>query len=271
MHFSPILFKAATNASKTALVSGAAQGIGRGIALQLAKDGYNIAVADLPIQEKKANAVVREIESLGRKSIFVQLDVSNRDNMFAAVDEAHKKLKSFHTIINNAGIAQVMPLLEARDEDVTKITNINIKGVLWGIQAAATKFEELGQHGKIINACSIAGHQGMQMLGVYSATKFAVKGITQAAAQELASKHITVNSYCPGIVLTPMWDYIDGLMSKYNGLPKGETLKKYIQGIALQRGEQPEDIAALVSFLASEKADYITGQSIIVDGGIVYN
>ncbi len=271
MRLSPILFKAATNAPRTALVSGSAQGIGRGIALQLAKDGYNIAVADLPMQEEKANAVVKEIESLGMKSIFVPLDASNRDNMFAAVDETYKKLGGFNTIINNAGIAQVMPMLEARDEDVTKITDINIKGVLWGIQAAATKFEELGQHGKIINACSIAGHKGMQMLGVYSATKFAVKGLTQVAAQELAPKNITVNSYCPGIVLTPMWDYIDELMSKHSGVPKGESVKQAIEGIALKRGEQPEDVAGLVSFLASEKANYITGQSIMVDGGIVYN
>lgn len=109
------------------------------------------------------------------------------------------------------------------------------------------------------------------MLSVYSATKFAIRGLTQAAAKKLAKDKITVNSYCPGIVLTPMWDEIDDKMTKLDGREKGSALNDAINSIALGRGEQPEDVANLVSFLSSEKANYITGQSIIVDGGIQFS
>ncbi|CCH45949.1 3-oxoacyl-[acyl-carrier-protein] reductase [Wickerhamomyces ciferrii] len=256
---------------RTALVTGAAQGIGKSIALQLAKDGYQVAITDLPFQGAKAEETVEEIEKLGSKSLFIPTDSSKRSELFDAVEKAHKELGSFNTIVNNAGIAQISPVVDIRPEDLSKISDVNIGGTIWGIQAAVKKFEELKQPGKIINAGSIASHQGFGALGLYSASKFAVKGITQSAAKELASRKITVNAYCPGIVLTPMWDLIDEKMGSYTGTPKGETLKQYIEGIALGRGATPQDVANLVSFLASEKSDYITGQSFLVDGGLVYN
>lgn len=256
--------------SRTALVTGAAQGIGKAIALQLAKDGYQVAITDLPFQESKALETVESIKKIGKNSIFIPTDSSNRGEIFQAVEKTYKELGGFNTIVNNAGIAQISPVVDILPRDLEKITNINIGGTIWGIQAATKKFEELKQPGKIINAGSIASHQGFGVLGLYSASKFAVKGITQAAAKELASRSITVNAYCPGIVLTPMWDLIDSKMGEYTGVAKGETLKKYIEGIALGRGEQPQDVANLVSFLASEKANYITGQSYLVDGGLVY-
>ena len=111
---------------------------------------------------------------------------------------------------------------------------------------------------------------GFAMLGVYSATKFAVRALTQAAAKEYASAGITVNAYCPGIVGTDMWVEIDERFSEITGTPKGETYKKYVEGIALGRAQTPEDVAALVAFLAGADSDYITGQSILTDGGIVY-
>lgn len=255
---------------RTALVTGASRGIGKGIALQLAKDGYQIAITDLPHQQAEALETVKEIEQLGVRAHFIAADSSNREQVFRAVNEAYQTLGSFNTIVNNAGIASVQPLLEVTEEDINKINKVNINGLLWGIQAAAKQFESLNQPGKIINACSIAGHNAFPMLGIYSSTKFAVRALTQVAAKELAPKKITVNAYCPGIVLTPMWDLIDEKMGEYHGIPKGETVKKYIEGIALGRGSVPQDIANLVSFLGSEKSDYITGQSIVVDGGIVY-
>ncbi|CAM9016264.1 unnamed protein product [Wickerhamomyces anomalus] len=256
---------------KTALVTGAAQGIGKSIALQLAKDGYQVAITDLPFQKEKALETVKLIEKIGSNSIFIPTDSSKRDQVFQAVDTTFNKLGGFNTIINNAGIAQISPIVDIQPDELSKISDINIGGTIWGIQAAVKKFEELNQPGKIINAGSIASHQGFGVLGLYSASKFAVRAITQAAAKELASRQITVNAYCPGIVLTPMWDLIDAKMGEYTGVPKGETLKKYIEGIALGRGEEPQDVANLVSFLASEKANYITGQSYLVDGGLVYN
>ena len=257
--------------SKVALVTGAGQGIGEAIALQLAKDGFDIAVADLEFQREKAEVVIAKISETGQKAIFVPLDVSDKDQVFQAVETTAAELGGFDVIVNNAGIAQVKPLLEATPEDVDKIFKINVNGVLYGIQAAATKFEELGVKGKIISAASIAAVKGFPVLGIYSATKFAVRGLTQAAAQELAPKGITVNAYAPGIVLTPMWDQIDAELSKINGKPLGQNLKENIDGIALGRGETPQDVANIVSFFASEKSDYVTGQTLLVDGGILYS
>lgn len=257
-----------TVSNKVALVTGAAQGIGRGIALRLAKDGFNLTLVDL--KEDKLEEVAKEIEALGRKVTTFAADVSKRADIYAAIDYTEKELGGFDVIVNNAGIAQVKPLSEVMPEEVERIFRINVDGVLWGIQAAAAKFQARGQKGKIINASSIAGHDGFAMLGVYSATKFAVRALTQAAAKEYASAGITVNAYCPGIVGTDMWVEIDERFSEITGAPKGETYKKFVEGIALGRAQTPDDVASLVSFLAGPDSDYITGQAILTDGGLVY-
>lgn len=155
-------------------------------------------------------------------------------------------------------------------DEVEKILKVNVEGVLWGIQAAAKKFRERKQKGKIISASSIAGHDGFELLGVYSATKFAVRALTQAAAKEFASDGITVNAYCPGIVGTDMWVEIDERFAEITRAEKGATYRKYVEGIALGRAQTPEDVAAFVSFLAGPDSDYITGQAPITDGGLVY-
>ncbi len=253
---------------KVILVTGAAQGIGRGISLRLAKEGADIALVDL--KADKLSDVAKEIKALGRKVTTFAADISNRDEVFAAGEHAEKTLGGFDVMINNAGIAQVKPLADVTPEDMDRIFKINVNGVMWGIQAASEKFKALGHKGKIINASSIAGHDGFAMLGVYSATKFAVRALTQAAAKEYASAGITVNAYCPGIVGTDMWVEIDERFAEITGAPKGETYKKYVDGIALGRAQTPDDVAALVSFLASDDSDYITGQAILTDGGIVY-
>ena len=253
---------------KIALVTGASQGIGKGIALRLAKDGADLALVD--IKADKLKDVAKEVEALGRKATTYVADVSKRDDVYAAIDHAEKALGGFDVMVNNAGIAQVKPLSEVMPEDLDRIFRINVDGVVWGIQAAAKKFQDRKQKGKIINASSIAGHDGFAMLGVYSATKFAVRALTQAAAKEYASAGITVNAYCPGIVGTDMWVEIDERFSEITGAEKGATFDKYVKGIALGRAQTPEDVAALVSFLSSPDSDYITGQAILTDGGIVY-
>lgn len=253
---------------KVILVTGAGQGIGRGIALRLAQDGADLALVD--IKADTVAAVRQEVETLGRKATTFVADVSQRDAVYAAIDHAEDALDGFDVIVNNAGIAQVKPLADVLPEDLDRIFRINVDSVVWGTQAAAAKFKARGHKGKVINASSIAGHDGFALLGVYSATKFAVRALTQAAAKEYASAGITVNAYCPGIVGTSMWTEIDERFAELTGVPKGETYKKYVEGIALGRAQTPEDVAALVAFLASSDADYITGQSILTDGGIVY-
>ena len=253
---------------KVALVTGGGQGIGRAIALLLAQDGADIAVAE--IDEAKAEKVAEEVRAMGRKATSVLADVSNRDDVYAAVDHAVTELGGFDIMVNNAGIAQVQPIADVTPEEVERILKINVEGVLWGIQAAAKKFKERGTKGKIINAASIAGHDGSAMLALYSASKFAVRGLTQAAAQELASDGITVNAYSPGIVGTDMWVEIDRRFAELTGARVGATYEKYVDSIALGRPSTPEDVASIVSYLAGPDSDYMTGQAPIIDGGIVY-
>ena len=253
---------------KVVLVTGAARGIGRGIALRLARDGADIALVDM--HRDKLDEVAGEVRELGRKASIFVADVSDRAQVFAAVDHAEKELNGFDVMINNAGIAQVKALEDVTPEEVEKIFKVNVNGDIWGIQAAADKFRARKQKGKIISASSIAGHDGFALIGAYCATKFAVRGLTQAAARELAPYGITVNAYCPGVVGTDMWVQIDEGFSKITGAPKGETFKKFCDGIALGRPETPEDVAALVSYLAGPDSDYMTGQAVLIDGGMVY-
>jgi meso-butanediol dehydrogenase / (S,S)-butanediol dehydrogenase / diacetyl reductase len=253
---------------KVALVTGAGRGIGRGIALRLARDGADVALVDLG--QDGIGAVAAEIVELGSRATTFVADVSDRDQVFAAVDHAVSALGGFDIMVNNAGIALVAPLVDTRPEDVAKIWAVNVDGVLWGIQAAVTKLKELGHPGKIINASSIAGHDGFAMLGVYSATKFAVRALTQAAAKEHAADGITVNAYCPGVVGTDMWVEIDKRFAELTGAADGETYDKFVGGIALGRAETPDDVAGFVSYLAGPDADYMTGQAGLIDGGLVF-
>ncbi|WP_213575782.1 acetoin reductase [Rhodococcus sp. USK13] len=253
---------------KVALITGAGQGIGRAIALCLAADGADIALVD--VNGDRLHAVADEIRAVGSKAMSVVADVTDLSQVQSAVDQAEHELDGFDIIVNNAGIAQVNPLADVQPEEVSRILAVNIEGVLWGIQVAAAKFRARGHGGKIINASSIAGHEGFAMLGVYSATKFAVRGLTQAAAKEYAADGITVNAYCPGVVGTDMWVTIDERFAALTGAPKGATFEKFVGGIALGRAQTPEDVAAYVSYLAGPDSDYMTGQAGLIDGGLVY-
>lgn len=253
---------------KVALVTGAGQGIGRAIAVRLAKDGADIAIVD--INDEKMQAVADEVRAMGRKATTFKADVSKRDDVYAAIDHTEKELGGFDIIVNNAGIANIQSIAEVTPAEVEKTFKVNVEGVLWGIQAAAAKFKERRQKGKIISASSIAGHEGFPLLGVYSATKFAVRALTQAAAKEFASDGITVNAYCPGVVGTDMWVEIDRRMAEITGAKIGESYDKFVGGIALGRAQTPEDVAAFVSYLAGPDSDYMTGQAPLIDGGLVY-
>lgn len=259
-------------ASRVALVTGAAQGIGRGIALRLASDDLDVAVNDIEANNDKLAGVVEDIQRAGRRSVAITADVSDPDAVEAMVRRVVEELGQLDVMVANAGIAQVKPLLELTPEDFDLITAVNLRGVFLCYQAAAKQMIEQGTGGKIIGAASIAGHKGFGLLGHYSATKFAVRGLTQAAAQEWAEHGITVNAYCPGIVDTGMWELIDEQIGAIQGLAKGEAMKQFSDAlITLGRVETPEDVAAFVSYLASKDSDYMTGQSVMIDGGIVFS
>lgn len=250
-----------------AVVTGAGRGIGRAVALRLADDGHAVAVND--VDKDTADAVAGEIRDAGRQAIAVPADVTDRDAVFAMVDRVVDELGSVDVMVANAGIAQVKTLLEVTPEDLHTMFSVNVFGVLYCMQAAVERMIAQGDGGKIINAASIAGHSGFDMLGHYSATKFGVRALTQAAAKEWAKHGITVNAYCPGIVGTDMWDLIDEKLGAYLGLEKGAALERYSQLIALGRVQTPDDVAGFVSFLAGPDSDYMTGQSVMIDGGIV--
>jgi len=256
-------------AGKVITITGAGQGIGRAIALRLAHDGADIGIMDC--NQDTADAVADEVGALGRRAHVVVGDVSDREQVHDGVAAVQAALGGLDVMINNAGIAQVLPLLEVKPADLERIHRINVGGVLWGIQAAAKSFIDRGVKGKIINACSISGFLGQPVFGVYSSTKFAVRALTQAAAQEYAPYGITVNGYSPGTVGTEMWDGVDEALSARDGVKRGESLNKQASKIALGRVSTPEDVAGFVAFLAGPDSDYMTGQSPLVDGGMLFN
>jgi meso-butanediol dehydrogenase / (S,S)-butanediol dehydrogenase / diacetyl reductase len=255
---------------RVALVTGAARGIGRGIALRLAADGLDVAVADLPSMRAEATGVADEIRSAGQRTAVIEVDVSDADQVDAMIRAAVEELGRLDVMVANAGVAAVAPLLEVTPEDFDWLMSINLRGVFLCYTAAARQMIAQGGGGKIIGAASIAGHKGFGMLGHYSASKFAVRGLTQAAAQEWAEHGITVNAYCPGIVGTQMWELIDEKLAERMGLQKGEALQQFSELITLGRVQTPEDVASFVSYLASPDSDYMTGQSVLIDGGVLF-
>ncbi len=254
--------------SRIAIVTGAGRGIGRGIALRLAKDGLDVAVND--VNSENVKKVAQEIESLGRKSLAIVADVAKEAEVYSMVEQVVGKFGKLDVMVANAGIANIKWAIEMSVAEWDQIFAVNCRGTFLCDQAAAKQMIKQ-KGGKIINCASIAAHAGFSLLSAYSATKFAVRGFTQALAKELGSYGITVNAYCPGIVGTDMWDLIDEKMGPYLHLGKGEVLKEYTKLITMGRVQLPEDVANFVSYLASPDSDYMTGQSIMIDGGIVMN
>lgn len=257
--------------ARVALVTGAARGIGRGIALRLAADGLDVAVNDIGANSDQLDGVAGEIRNAGRRTATIIADVSQPDEVERMVGSVADELGHLDVMVANAGIAQVKPLLEVTPEDFDGLMAVNLRGVFLCYKAAAQQMIRQGGGGKIIGAASIAAHKGFAMLGHYSASKWAVRGLTQAAAQEWAEHGITVNAYCPGIVGTAMWEQIDEQLGGYMGLGKGEALEQFSQLITLGRVETPEDVACFVSYLASKDSDYMTGQSVMIDGGVLFS
>lgn len=226
-------------------------------------------VNDLPSNAAEAEKVVAMIKETGQDAYVHLADVSNETQVKSLVSESVSKLGPLSVMVANAGISEVLPLLDMSVDDVQRMCNINIIGVFNCFQAACKQFISQGTGGKLITASSVAGHRTFANLTHYSATKFAVRGLVQGYAQEFAKYKITANGYCPGITDTPMLDTIDDTIVTARGGERGDAKKEYQSMISLGRLGQAEDLAKLVSFLAGPDSDYITGQNIVVDGGIV--
>ncbi|KAH9870903.1 hypothetical protein J1614_006475 [Plenodomus biglobosus] len=261
----------ASGETRTAIVTGSARGIGKAIALRLANDGYDVCINDVQANKDGSDEVVREIQALGRKAFAHTADVSNLNEVQGLVEASVSELGPLSTMVANAGIAQVKALLDLTEQDLKRMFEVNVFGVYNCYSTAAKQMISQGTGGKILGAASIVAFKPFPLLSHYSASKWAVRGLTQAFAMEMATHNITVNAYAPGIVGTAMWELIDEKLGETTGAKKGETIKKYTNDlIALGRTSVPEDVAGTVSFLCSKDSDYMTGQTIVIDGGIIF-
>lgn len=243
-----------------ALITGAGRGIGRAIAERLAEDGQDIIVAGIPGARENIDAVVAAVEQRGRRAVGVAGDVSNPEDVERMIKEGTEALGDMTMFVANAGIAKVDEILD-----------VNIKGVFYSYQLAAKRFIEQGTSGKIIGAASIVAFRPFPILASYSATKWAVRGLIQAAAMEFAKHNITVNAYAPGVVGTAMWDLIDERLTARDGTLRGSALQAQVDNILAGRVSEPADVAKLVSYLAGPDSDHMTGQRVLIDGGINFS
>ncbi|MFF3021605.1 3-oxoacyl-[acyl-carrier-protein] reductase [Gottfriedia sp. NPDC057948] len=243
---------------KVALVTGGSRGIGRAIALTLAKNGANVVV-NYSGNESAALKVVEEITALGVKAIAYKANVSNGEEVAALVKNTVDEFGSIDILVNNAGITRDGLLLRMKDADWDDVIDTNLKGVFNCIKAAA-KFMTRQRNGRIINISSVVGQIGNPGQMNYVAAKAGVLGLTKTAAKELASRNITVNAIAPGFIETDMTNELNE-----------QIRTQMLSNIPLQSFGQPEDIANAVVFLAMDASRYITGQTINVDGGLVMN
>lgn len=250
---------------KAIIVTGAGRGIGAEIARALAQGGAQVCVADLDLASARAVA-----KGIGQGAIAIAVDVANRDSTKAMIAEAVVAFGKLDVIFNNAGISQACPFMDVTEKDWQRIMDVNGLGVLIGTQEAARQMIKQGHGGKIINTASIAGKQGYPLFAHYCASKFAVVALTQAAARALAADKITVNAFAPGVVHTELWKQLDREFMDL-GLTKtpDQAINEFSQSILVGRYSKPEDITGVTTFLASTGSDYITGQTYMVDGGMV--
>lgn len=241
---------------KNALVTGASRGIGKAIALELAKQGANVVV-NYAGSEAKAQAVVEEIEQLGVKAFKVQADVANESNVKEMVKEVIGQFGSLDILVNNAGITKDNLLMRMKEEEFDQVINTNLKGVFICTKAVTRQMMKQ-RSGKIINVSSIVGVSGNQGQANYVAAKSGVIGLTKTTAKELASRNIFVNAVAPGFIATEMTDVLTE-----------EQRAGMLAMIPLGKLGQAEDVAKVVRFLASDDSNYITGQTIHIDGGMV--
>lgn len=248
--------------NQTAVVTGAGSGIGAAIAQELSLRGYTVIVSDIDM--KSAEIVASELNG----GVAKQLDVTNPDACRALVDDIVKVFGGIDVWVSNAGISKMQKFIDVSPEDLKRTFEVNTYGIFYCGQAVAKTMIELGIKGRIINTASMAAKQGrVPFLADYVASKFAVLGLTQAMAFELAPYGIRVNCVCPGFVATPMQDRELAWEAELRGTDSESVKKLWINDTPLARLETPEDVAKVVAFLASSDADFITGEAISVNGG----
>ena len=251
------------------LITGAARGIGAATARRLAGDGARLVLADVdkPAVEKLA-------AELG--GVSVQADVTRAADIARMVEEPYRRWGRLDVLFNNAGVIRLQPMLDVTEAEWDRVIAVNLKAAFFVLQAVARRMKEQPLmpdselRGKLIHTASIAAYRGgNHLMTPYSATKAGVVSLTRSAAQALAPDRITSNCVCPGAVDTAMWEQIDREWGALQGWGPREAWQRRTKGIPLGRPETPEDVARVVAFLAGPDSDYMTGQALKVDGGLV--
>jgi NAD(P)-dependent dehydrogenase (short-subunit alcohol dehydrogenase family) len=247
---------------KSALITGAARGIGRAFAEAYAVEGATVAIADIDFEA--AGKTAREI---GPKAYAVKLDVTDQASIDQAISAVEAKAGGLDILVNNAALFDLAPIVEITRASYEKLFAVNVSGCLFTLQAAARSMISRGKGGKIINMASQAGRRGEALVAVYCATKAAVISLTQSAGLDLIRHRINVNAIAPGVVDGEHWDGVDALFAKHEGLKPGEKKKQVGAAVPYGRMGTAADLTGMAVFLASSEADYVVAQTYNVDGG----
>ncbi|KAF8226635.1 NAD(P)-binding protein [Tricholoma matsutake] len=255
--------------TRVALVTGAAQGIGRAIALRLAADGLDVAVDDIPSESQRLEEVVDEIKKMGRKSIALTCDISKEDEVKSMVNQTVSELGRLDAMIANAGIGHPGSgmTIDANVQACEVIFGVNVIGTLLCYKYAAKQMVKQGSGGRIIGASSGTGLRGFAGVGAYGMSKAAIRSLTQTTALELVEHDITVNAYAPGLIETKL------IASEYDSHFGGQPGAAAKHGLKVPHAKvgKVDDVSGAVSYLVSPQAHFITGQTLVIDGGIIFN
>lgn len=247
---------------KSALVTGAARGIGRTFAKAYINEGATVAIADIDLERAQATAV-----ELGDSAYAVKMDVTDQASIDQAIEAVVARVGKLDILINNAALFDLAPIVEITRQSYERLFSINVAGTLFTLQAAARQMIRQGHGGRIINMASQAGRRGEALVGVYCATKAAVISLTQSAGLDLIKHRINVNAIAPGVVDGEHWDGVDALFARHENLPLGEKKRQVGQQVPYGRMGTAEDLTGMAIFLASAESEYVVAQTYNVDGG----